>query len=521
MTKSIPILDLLFLLTETRESPKHVSTLLQFKRPENAGKNFVADLVAGYRRAKPIPPFNYLPDFSITRMPRWIEVDKIDMTYHVQHVVLPPRTTNASLLEAVAVIHGQMLERGRPCFRVYVIDGLADGDFAIYLKIHHAIVDGHSAIARISGSLDENPAARAVRPFYTIKFDAGNETGKSIPGPARAQVLQAMKKIALTQSVAFKDLYMGLIRKAMSRDSQRSGAGSVPFTAPRSLLNQATHPGRSLATLTLPIGEMKSVGKAFGGTLNDVAVTVVDAGVTRYLKALGQAPKAPLVAMCPVSLREAGDKEAATKASAAFVPLGMPAATIGQRMDQVMKAAQSAKAELRGMSKDAAMIYAILALGLSEAADAIGADAVARPLANFVLSNVPGARTDLYLRGAKMQSIYPISALPGGIGLNVTLLSYATSMDFGFVGNASALPGLDKLARFTQEAFAALAKEGAKRHQAVDPGSNKDADKPKKQRKPALRADAKKVKTTIGRKKPVAKKLTQEAKTTRSKSKRR
>jgi WS/DGAT/MGAT family acyltransferase len=208
------------------------------------------------------------------------------------------------------------------------------------------------------------------------------------------------------------------------------------------------------------------VGKAFGGTLNDVAATIVDAGLTRYLKDRSLLPREPLVAMCPLSLREAGDKEAATKVSALFVPLGQPDAAIGARMDQVMRASQSAKDELRALSKDAAMLYAILAFGLGEVVDAIGTGTMARPIANFVLSNVPGPRHDMYLRGARMIGIFPVSALGAGIGLNVTLLSYSTTMDFGFVGNGTSMPALDELARHTQAAFAALKHEAAKRHPA-------------------------------------------------------
>jgi len=196
-------------------------------------------------------------------------------------------------------------------------------------------------------------------------------------------------------------------------------------------------------------------------------VTIVDAALIRYLQDRGELPSKPLVAMCPMSLREAGDKEATTKVSALFVPLGGKRAGVGSRMQQVMAAIASAKSELRSMSKDAAMLYAILAFGLSQALGATRSDKLAQPLANFVLSNVPGPRTELYLRGAKMLGIYPISALGGGMGLNATLLSYSKSMDFGFVANGASMPDLDHLARYTREAFDALKKEAAKRRPAL------------------------------------------------------
>jgi hypothetical protein len=167
--------------------------------------------------------------------------------------------------------------------------------------------------------------------------------------------------------------------------------------------------------------------------------------------------------MCPVSLREAGDKEATTKVSAIFVPLGEPGMKIGPRLEQVIASAGSAKKELQGMSKDAAMMYAIAAFGLSEISELTRLDTVVRPLANFVLSNVPGSRTERYLGRAKVLGMYPVSALGAGIGLNVTLLSYGNSMDIGFVANGASMPDLDQVADYTRAAFAELCKAALQR----------------------------------------------------------
>jgi hypothetical protein len=119
------------------------------------------------------------------------------------------------------------------------------------------------------------------------------------------------------------------------------------------------------------------------------------------------------------------------------------------------------------MSRDAATLYAVLAFGITEVIEAAGIDGVARPVASLVLSNVPGARHDLYLNGARLVGLYPISALGGGIGLNVTLVSHANAMFFGFVGNSGALPDLHRLAEHTHDAFAALKRAAARRARAT------------------------------------------------------
>ena len=287
---------------------------------------------------------------------------------------------------------------------------------------------------------------------------------------ARSSTAAAMKNLILKQTAAGRDLSLGLLRKQL-RGSAGSDAGSTPFSAPRGPMNEPMAEKRSIALLSLPIDEMKAAGKVFGGTLNDVAVTVVDAALTRYLKQRRKATRRysnkPLVAMCPVSLREPGDKEATTKVSAIFVPLGEPEMKIGPRMERVIASAASAKEELRKVSKDAAMMYAIAAFGLAEIAELTRLDTVVQPLANFVLSNVPGSRTERYLGRAKVLGMYPVSALGAGIGLNVTLLSYGNSMDFGFVANGASMPDMETVADYTRAAFAELCKAATQRERAA------------------------------------------------------
>jgi len=455
MAKTIPLIDLTFFLLESKNSPTHVAALMLFQLPDDAGKRYVAELAAAYRRGTPVHPFNWVAEFPALGMPRWVDAGALDMKYHVRHTALPAGATWSDLRELVGELHSQVLDRSHPCFRAYFIEGLPDRQFALFFKVHHAMVDGASAIARIAASLDESPDARTVRPIYSIGFDAAGAPA----GGERKRAVAALKSIVAKQAIAVTDLSGSLLRKGIRRDA----TGSLPFTAPRTPMNVPMRPGRTIATLSLPLAEMKATGKAFGGTINDVAVTIVDAALHRYLDDLGAAAVDRLVALCPLSLREAGDQEATTKASTMFVPLGKRTASIAQRMDEVMRAAASAKAEIVRMNKDAAMLYSLVAFGLSDVAVRTGAAAVTRPVANLILSNVPGPRTDLHLRGAKLQAIYPISGLGAGVGLNVTLISYAGSMNFGFVGNGTALPDLDRLAKHTQEAFVALRRAAARR----------------------------------------------------------
>ena len=454
MSKPIPALDLMFLLTETADSPKHVSALMTFDAPAGGARTVVRELVRACRDAKPVAPFTYIPSFPLTGVPRWKTAAAVDLLRHVHHLALPLGAGDEALLEVVQRLHETTMDRSRPGFELFFIEGLAGGGFALFVRLHHAIVDGASAMALLLASMNEAAATKRIQPFFAVELT----TPRPRPPKSLLDRVTALQKTARSQTVAVASLYVGLVKKGLGCLLGSATPGSEPFTAPRTPLNETLRTPRSIATLSLPLAEMKAAGKAFGGTLNDVAVTIVDAGTQRYLAGIGQASAKPLVVMCPISLREPGDKEATTKVTAMFVPLGDATLPVAERMRTTMAHAAAAKAELRTMSKNTAMLYAIAAFGLAEAEAELSqrAPAPTKPLANFVLSNVPGSATPLFLGGARMSGMYPISSIAAGMGLNVTLASYAGSMDFGFVGNGVALPRLPELARHTAEAFEEL-----------------------------------------------------------------
>jgi diacylglycerol O-acyltransferase / wax synthase len=453
VARTIPPVDLIFLLIETADTPMHVGGVMLFERPRGGAAKAVARIVNAYRAARPRAPFDQVPDFVATGMPRWRRVPAIDLEYHVQHLVLPPGATQRSFLRQIEDLHEPLLDRNRPGFRVWVIEGLPDGRFAIYFKVHHSLVDGISATVRMVASLATASRARTPPPFFAV--DVGPRRPQ--PPPGALAELKAFTENALHEATAFRDVGLGFVRRAVQGLWARRGAGSRPFTGSDLPLNAPIRTPRSFATLALRLAEVRTVAHAFGGTINDVAAAIVDAGIHAYLADLGCRPAKPLVVMCPVSLRDAGDTTATTNASAIFVPLGEPHAAAGERMRQVILALRAGKDEIRGMSKDAAVVYAASVLGLAAVSEFAHAGGVTGHVANFVLSNVPGAREDRFLGGARLQAVFPVSVLGAGIGLNVTLSTHFDTMGLGFVGNRVALPDLDALAEHTRRAFDALA----------------------------------------------------------------
>jgi WS/DGAT/MGAT family acyltransferase len=201
---------------------------------------------------------------------------------------------------------------------------------------------------------------------------------------------------------------------------------------------------------------MHEIGHRFGGTLNDVAATIVDAGLHAYLAEAGEGFPHRLIAMIPVSLRNDGDTTVGTRASALFVRLGEPQSAVTQRIQQVVESVKVAKEELANWSSDAAMTYGAGLVGLAVLGASTHVDQITPPVCNLVISNVPGIKEARYLNGARLLGIYPISALAASIGLNVTLSSYNGHMDFGFVANSSAISDVWSLAEHTLLAYREL-----------------------------------------------------------------
>ena len=450
MSQPIPTLDLLWFLLETQACPTHVGALLVFEKPAGAPNRFVADIVQAYRAERPTSPFDYVPDLSLPGWPRFRTAESYDPLHHVQHMSLPHGATYDDALRLVADLHESVLDRDRPLFRLWLIDGLPDHRFALYLKMHHSIVDGATVRQRIQASLGLKPQDRIGPAPFAVELPAR----KARTGTAAQDHWATLAAHAAQRAVTFADV---CVRTLRSRVLERDAAtGNRPFTATRAPMNQPIHRARSYATLTLAFDDVRAVAKHFEATLNDVAVAIVDAGVHRYLQQTGRAFEHRLVAMLPISLRDEGDTLGGTRASAMFSPLGEPRSAIEERLRQVKASIAVAKQELRSLTADSAMDYASAILGVAGLADALHAGRLVPPLANLVISNVPGERATGYLGRARVVGTFPISAIAAGVGLNVTLTSSDDRLDFGFVGDGQTMHDMAQLSTATREAFEEL-----------------------------------------------------------------
>jgi len=438
----IPPLDLMFYLTETPQSPKHVGAVQVFQLPTNASDTYLLDLVAEFKKAPVISPFNNRPHFPRLGMPEWREDKDIEINYHVRHSALPRPGDNQQLMDVVQRLHAGLLDRKRPGWMCQIIEGLQDNRFAIYTKIHHAYIDGMSGVKRMYGSLSTSPKERSIVPTWS--FDPDKPSAAQHSRHQKNTGAGKVGKLA-TQVKGMVGAYEFLTKMGMQWLKLRNSKAQIPFSASRTLMNRSIEwDTRATAVCTLPLDRVKAVGHAHGCTLNEVVLAVIGAALHDYLEEHRENTRSPLVAMCPISVRSEGDDSAKTQVSAVHVRLGEPGATISERLDQVIESSQASKDEVQGLSSEAMMDYGVVIFGLWELFSRTGLDQVITPSYNVLISNVPGPGNDeLYLRGSRMLASYPISTLLPGVNLNATVLSHGNSLDFGLLGDMHALPDLE------------------------------------------------------------------------------
>ncbi len=452
MSKTIPMLDLMFFLTETVDNPRHVGATLIFKRPARARVSLVQEIVDAYRAAKPVAPFNQVPVFRKIGLPEWRQADDIDMSHHVLHIALPSPGSDEQLHQLIADLHAPILERHRPGWKTYIIEGLEGDRFAIYHKVHHALVDGESGMAIMRRSLASSARDRKIRTTASTRLDSAP---RAVPRDLRGALEKEARRIARRTLSVGRGSFR-LIEDTMEGLRGFSAKEKRAFTAPDTPMNAPIYNARAITHRVLSLGDLKSVARANGATLNDVVLCIIDAGVQRYLSERGEPPDHPLVCLVPVSLREGDAEEATTQVSAIWPPLGAVRAPVDQRLAEIMASTVEAKAALRNLGKDTAYAYAVMTFAMSETLVIAQPDILGLRPANLLISNVRGPEKPLYLNGARLEALFPVSTLIIGVGLNVTFMSYDGKVILGFTANGSALPDIESMGRYTEEAFESL-----------------------------------------------------------------
>jgi WS/DGAT/MGAT family acyltransferase len=351
----------------------------------------------------------------------------------------------------VSRLHGHHVDFHRPPWEAHLVEGLDRGRWAMYVKMHHSLVDGFTAMRMLSHALSPDPN-EMDRPLFF-----------QIPPPARAPRPEADGGLHFTDVLAAVREQYGAAKTAVRAikkliDSARSGDHDfvTPRQAPKSLLNAKISKSRRFATQRIETARIKALAKTSGGTVNDIVLAVCSGSLRRYLLEQNALPEAPLIAMVPVAVRAKDDTGGGNSVGAILASLATHVEDPAERLAEIIESTKNAKQMLQGMSKAAILQYSALLTAPSMLQMIPQTAGHVRPTFNLVISNVPGPDHPLYFRGAQLEASYPMSIPLHGQALNITVNSYAGNMCFGFTGCRDTLPHLQHMAVFCGEAIQEL-----------------------------------------------------------------
>lgn len=446
MARRLSLLDGSFLNIETREAPMHVAGLQVFKLPTNAPRDFVKTVVQALRTSGPLArPFNLkLADVPLGRVaPAVREDSSIDLDYHVRHSALPDPGGERELGELVSHLHSQTLDRSRPLWTCHVIEGLEGRRFALYVKIHHALVDGQRAMKLLTRCLGTVPG----RDNWQAPWAEREDTPRARAPESAAKRPRAIPTLEWPRLMAHA-LKPLLLREVGTEPIRR------PFEAPRSVLNGPVTAARRVATQRLDLARIKAVGKRYRASVNDVFLALCSSAMRRQLEEGGHLPTESLIAGVPVSLRdEHSPADAGNAVGFLWAQLGTDLADPKARLRAIQASMQASKQHLQSLPAPARMAYTTLAMAPAIGVLMSGLGPHFRPSMNVVISNVPGPSTPLYLGRARLEGMYPVSIPFQGLGLNITCVSYAGQLTVGITGSRDTLPHLQRIAVYIAEAL--------------------------------------------------------------------
>ena len=448
----VPITDAMFLLAEKREQPMHVGGLELFRLPEGAGKDWLGDLYGEMIHSGEVAPlFQRRAHRPPTSMGAWSwQIDHdIDLEHHIRHSALPRPGRVRELLALVSRLHGTLLDRHRPLWEAHLIEGLEGDRFAVYTKIHHALVDGVSALRLLEHALSTDPEAVDVpMPWSTQpeRRSGGASRGiQTVLGVPKA-ALRAASEIAGLGPIAGR----AALRALLDQSSY------LPSSAPRTVLNGPITGSRRYAAQSWSFGRVRDVAKATDTTINDVVLAMSSGALRRYLEGLDALPEAPMVAMTPVSLRQAGADVGGNAVGALLCNLATDLADPAARLAAIHASMDEGKKMLRSMSATQVTLTSAIAVAPMLLSLLPGARRVASPAYNVVISNVPGPSQSLYWNRARLEGVYPLSIPTDGQALNVTVTSYHENLHFGLTGCRRTVPHLQRMLEYLEESLVGL-----------------------------------------------------------------
>ncbi|MDN5557294.1 MAG: wax ester/triacylglycerol synthase family O-acyltransferase, partial [Acinetobacter sp.] len=413
-------IDFIFLSLEKRQQPMHVGGLFLFQIPENAPASFIQNLVADIRNSKsiPIPPFNNKLNGLF-----WDEDEEFDLDHHFRHIALPQPGRILELLTYISQEHSSLIDRAKPLWTCHIIEGIEGNRFAMYFKIHHAMVDGIAGMRLVEKSLSQDPNAKSIVPPWCVEGPRAKRLKEANVSRFKKIMNGVMGQLESTPRVMYE------LSQTVMKDMGRNPDYVSSFQAPSSILNQRVSSSRRFAAQSFQFDRLRHISKSLGVTINDIVLAICSGALREYLLSQDALPKKPLIAMVPASVRD-DDSSMSNRITMILANLGTHKEDPLERLAIVRRSVQNAKEKFKRMNSNQILNYSAFvysAAGLNIASGLLPK----RQAFNLVISNVPGPREPLYWNGARLDALYPASIILDGQALNITMTSYLDKLEVG------------------------------------------------------------------------------------------
>lgn len=438
--------------------PINIGAVLILAPPDDAGPDFADHLYRG--SATSTAPVDRRLRRAAYRGPgtgglwAWRDADP-DLDHHLSRRTLPAGSGRDELWRLIGDLHSRPLDRSRPMWEAYLIDGLPDGRLAFYIKVHHILVDGVAGLQMITEGLTTDPARRDMPPFFAARPEAATRrsggSGRNLFAP-----LQKLAGIAGSGVDLLRKFGQGQVRNALA---VLSGETSIPAVgAPFTPFNHRLGPSRAVVGASWDKARIRAVQKATGTSAHDVVTSIVGGALRSWLADHDSLPGPSLVAICPITVR-ARDSVAGSggnRFGAWLCPIGTDLTDPLQRLRRVHRSMMAGKRHVaqHGSGASLSLLVPSITSTIMQAVAPFGVHL--RTGYNVPISSVPGPREERYWNGAHVEELYPVSAVFDGQTLNVTICSYAGKVGIGYVADADVMPDLATLVPRTEECLREL-----------------------------------------------------------------
>ncbi|BAN31935.1 wax ester/triacylglycerol synthase family O-acyltransferase [Mycobacterium avium subsp. hominissuis] len=442
-------LDASFLYLETSSQPMHVCSIIELDTSTvPGGYTFERLRDALVRRIRAIPPFREkLADSPLNLdHPVWVDDEDFDVDRHLHRIAVPAPGGRAELSQICGHIAQTPLDRRRPLWEMWVIEGVAgtdchrDGRLAVMTKVHHAGVDGVTGANLMSQLCATEPDAAAPEPAAGVGGGAGWRIAAGGLVRFAARPLRLASVVPDTAASVLATVRRALDGAAMAR----------PFAAPATVFNARISNRRCIAYAELNLDDVKAVKNHFGVKVNDVVMALVSGVLRQYLAERNALPDSSLVASVPISVHGKSDRPGRNQVSAMFASLHTEIADPVQRLKAIAHANSVAKEHSSAIGasllQDWTQFAAPAVFGIAMRLYARTRFTDSMPVHNLVVSNVPGPQLPLYLLGCEVKAMYPLGPIFHGSGLNITAMSLRGKLDVGLIGCPDLVPDLWELA---------------------------------------------------------------------------